>query len=154
MDFGFNDEQQEIQRTAREFLSARFTPEKVRGLAESRGYDHALWSEICELGWPGIAIDEAHGGQGLAMVELVILCEELGYACAPTPFLSNAAAGLLIDATGTDEQRERWPAAPRRSRRTRRRSCPTPRALQWWCSPRATGYGRSRPPAPRSSPSR
>ena len=108
MDFGFTDEQQEIQRTAREFLSARFTPEKVRELAESRSYDDALWSEICELGWPGIAIDEAHGGQGLAMLELVILCEELGYACAPTPFLSNAAAGLLIDATGTDEQRERW----------------------------------------------
>jgi alkylation response protein AidB-like acyl-CoA dehydrogenase len=108
MDFGFNDEQQEIQRTAREFLSARFTPEKVRELAESRSYDDALWSEICQLGWPGIAIDEAHGGQGLAMLELVILCEELGYACAPTPFLSNAAAGLLIDMTGTDEQRERW----------------------------------------------
>ena len=42
MDFGFTDEQQEIQRTAREFLSARFTPEKVRELAESRSYDDAL----------------------------------------------------------------------------------------------------------------
>ena len=36
------------------------------------------------------------GGQGLGMVELVILCEELGYACAPAPFLSNAAAGLVL----------------------------------------------------------
>ena len=108
MDFGFNDEQQEIQRTAHEFLSARFPPEKVRELAESRTYDEGQWSEICGLGWPGIAIDEAHGGQGLGMVELVILCEELGYACAPTPFLSNAAAGLLILAAGTGEQREGW----------------------------------------------
>jgi alkylation response protein AidB-like acyl-CoA dehydrogenase len=107
MDFGFNDEQQEIQRTAREFLSARFPPEKIRELSESRSYDGALWREICELGWPGIAIDEAHGGQGLGMVELVILCEELGYACAPTPFLSNTAAGLFID-SGSDEQREHW----------------------------------------------
>ena len=108
MDFGFNDEQQEIQRTAREFLAARFTPEKVRELAESRSYDDSLWNEISELGWPGIAIDEAHGGQGLGMIELVILCEELGYACAPTPFLSNAAAGLLIDAVGGDEHRDEW----------------------------------------------
>jgi alkylation response protein AidB-like acyl-CoA dehydrogenase len=108
VDFGFNDEQQEIQRTAREFLAARFTPEKVRELAESRTYDDALWSEICELGWPGIAIDEEHGGQGLGMLELVILCEQLGYACAPTPFLSNAATGLVIDSVGGDEQRERW----------------------------------------------
>jgi alkylation response protein AidB-like acyl-CoA dehydrogenase len=108
MDFGFNDEQQEIQRTAREFLSARFPAEKVRELAESRTYDDALWREICGLGWPGIAIDEAHGGQGLGMVELVILCEELGYACAPTPFLSNAAAGLIVRAAGTGEQHEGW----------------------------------------------
>jgi alkylation response protein AidB-like acyl-CoA dehydrogenase len=107
MDFGFNEEQQEIQRTAREFLSARFPPEKVRELAESRTYDGALWREISDLGWSGIAIDEAYGGQGLGMVELVILCEELGYACAPTPFLSNAAAGLFIG-SGSDEQRQRW----------------------------------------------
>jgi alkylation response protein AidB-like acyl-CoA dehydrogenase len=107
MDFGFNEEQQEIQRTAREFLSARFPPEKVRELAESRTYDDALWREISDLGWSGIAIDEAYGGQGLGMVELVILCEELGYACAPTPFLSNAAAGLFIG-SASDEQRQRW----------------------------------------------
>jgi alkylation response protein AidB-like acyl-CoA dehydrogenase len=108
MDFGFNDEQQEIKRTAREFLADRFSPEKVRELAESRTYDDALWSEICELGWPGIAIDEAHGGQGLGLIELVILSEELGFACAPTPFLSNAAAGEMIQVAGSDEQRERW----------------------------------------------
>jgi alkylation response protein AidB-like acyl-CoA dehydrogenase len=108
MDFGFNDEQEEIKRTAHEFLSARFPPEKVRELAEARAYDDALWREICELGWPGIAIDEARGGQGLGMVELVILCEELGYACAPVPYLSNAAAGLAIALAGSDEQREGW----------------------------------------------
>jgi alkylation response protein AidB-like acyl-CoA dehydrogenase len=108
MDFGFNDEQEEIKRTAHEFLSARFPPEKVRELAEARAYDDTLWREICELGWPGIAIDEAHGGQGLGMVELVILCEELGYACAPVPYLSNAAAGLAIEVAGSDEQREGW----------------------------------------------
>jgi alkylation response protein AidB-like acyl-CoA dehydrogenase len=108
MDFGFNDEQEEIKRTAHEFLSARFPPEKVRELAEARAYDDALWREICELGWPGIAIDEAHGGQGLGMVELVILSEELGYACAPVPYLSNAAAGLAFAVAGSDEQREGW----------------------------------------------
>jgi len=106
MDFGLTDEQEEIKRTAHEFLSARFTPERVRELGESRSYDDALWKQICELGWPGIAIDEEHGGQGLGMVELVILCEELGYACAPTPFLSNTAAGLFIDAGASDDQRE------------------------------------------------
>ena len=34
--------------------------------------------------------------------------EELGYALAPVPFLSNAAAGLLIQSAGSDEQKQRW----------------------------------------------
>jgi alkylation response protein AidB-like acyl-CoA dehydrogenase len=42
------------------------------------------------------------------MIELAILSEELGYACAPTPFLSNAAAGLALAAAGSEEQRARY----------------------------------------------
>jgi alkylation response protein AidB-like acyl-CoA dehydrogenase len=108
MDFGFNDEQQAIKETARQMLANRSPLSKVREAAESRAYDDALWKEISELGWPGIAIAEDHGGQGLGMVELAILCEELGYACAATPFISNASAGLFIEQAGSDEQRERW----------------------------------------------
>jgi alkylation response protein AidB-like acyl-CoA dehydrogenase len=108
VDFGFNDEQQAIKETAREMLASRSPLSVVREAAESRTYPDSLWNEIRELGWPGIAIGEEHGGQGLGMVELVILAEELGYACAPTPFLSNAIAGLVIDAGGSDEQRETW----------------------------------------------
>jgi alkylation response protein AidB-like acyl-CoA dehydrogenase len=109
MDFDFNDEQREIKSTAREFIASRFKPEKVRELAESDSpYDDALWKEMCDLGWPGIAIAEEHGGQGLGVVELVILQEELGYACAPSPMISNAFAGAVIEAAGSDEQRERW----------------------------------------------
>jgi alkylation response protein AidB-like acyl-CoA dehydrogenase len=109
MEFGFNDEQQEIKSTARDFLQSRFKPEKVRELAESGSpYDDALWAEICELGWPGIAIDEEYGGQGLGVVELVILQEELGHALAPSPFIANAYAGAMIQGAGSDEQRSRW----------------------------------------------
>src|SRR3712207_3158523 len=63
---------------------------------------------MCELGWPGIFIGEEHGGQGLGVLELGILSEELGYALAPSPFLSNAAAGLVIQHAGSQEQKERW----------------------------------------------
>jgi alkylation response protein AidB-like acyl-CoA dehydrogenase len=38
----------------------------------------------------------------------VILMEELGYALAPVPFLSNAAAGLVLQAGGSEEQKARW----------------------------------------------
>ncbi len=109
MEFGFSDEQREIKSTAHEFLSARFKPERVRELAESESpYDDDVWTEMCELGWPGIAIPEEHGGQGLGTVELVILQEELGYACAPSPLVSNAYAGAVLADAGSDEQKRRW----------------------------------------------
>jgi len=109
VDFDLSDEQREIKSTAREFIAARFRPEKVRELAESENpYDDAIWAEMCELGWPGIAISERYGGQGLGVVELVILQEELGYACAPSPMISNAFAGALIETTGSDVQKSRW----------------------------------------------
>ena len=108
MNFDFTDDQQAIKRTANELLGARFKPERVRELAEAGSYDDDAWKEMSELGWAGIFIDEEHGGQGLGIVELAILMEELGYALAPVPFLSNAAAGLALQFAGTDEQKQRW----------------------------------------------
>jgi alkylation response protein AidB-like acyl-CoA dehydrogenase len=70
--------------------------------------DMALWKELCELGWPGIAIAETHGGQGLGTIELAILCEELGRTLAPVPFLGSAMAATVIEQAGSPEQRERW----------------------------------------------
>ena len=80
----------------------------MREHAEAGTTDEALWSELCELGWPGIAISEEYGGQGLGTIELSILCEELGRVVAPVPFLPSVIAATLIEHAGSPEQRERW----------------------------------------------
>jgi alkylation response protein AidB-like acyl-CoA dehydrogenase len=108
MDFDLTEDQREIKRVAHELLSARSPMAKVREAADAAEYDPELWREIVGLGWPGIAVAETYGGQGLGAVELAVLLEELGYACAATPFLSTAAAAAVIQAAGNDEQRERW----------------------------------------------
>ncbi|HYM56286.1 MAG TPA: acyl-CoA dehydrogenase family protein [Solirubrobacteraceae bacterium] len=108
MDFGLTDDQRDIQRTARDLLAERARPERVREHAEAGSVDEALWRELCELGWAGIAIAEEHGGQGLGRIELSILCEELGRTVAPVPFLPSALAATLIEHAGSPEQQERW----------------------------------------------
>ena len=108
MNFGLSVDQREIQNTARALLEARFSSQRVRELIESTDYDHAVWQEVVELGWPGIAASSELGGAGLGMVELVVLQEELGRSLAPLPFLSVAAAALLIEAAGSRTQQERW----------------------------------------------
>ncbi len=107
MNFGFNDEQSEIKSTAHSFAASRFKPDAVRSQIEDApgSFDEGVWKELCELGWAGIAIEEEYGGQGLGMVELVILCEELGYTVAPTPFLANACAGIALQWAGSDDQK-------------------------------------------------
>src|SRR3954454_14578681 len=108
MDFGLTDDQRDIQRTARELVADRAKPERVREHAEAGTTDTELWRELSELGWPGIAVAEEHGGQGLGTVELGILCEELGRSVAPVPFLPTVLAATLIEHGGSDEQRSRW----------------------------------------------
>jgi alkylation response protein AidB-like acyl-CoA dehydrogenase len=108
MNFDFSEDQRTIKATARELLASRSPFERVREAAEAQRYDDALWRELCELGWPGIAVGEEHGGQGLGAVELAVLLEELGYAVAATPLLGSALAALAIEHAGSDEQRARW----------------------------------------------
>jgi alkylation response protein AidB-like acyl-CoA dehydrogenase len=108
MDFGFTDDQREIQRTARDLLADRASAARVREHAEARTTDESLWQELSELGWPGIAVSESYGGQGLGQIELSILCEELGRSLAPVPFLGSAMAAAVIEHGGSEEQRERW----------------------------------------------
>ena len=108
MNFDFTEDQHEIKRTARELLAKRSGVEQVREAAEGEAYDESLFTELRELGWTGIAIDEQYGGAGLGVVELMILCEELGYALAASPFLANALGGLMIEHAGSDEQRAKW----------------------------------------------
>lgn len=109
MYFDLNDEQQAIRSTAHDFLASRFKSERIREIAASDdGFDASGWKEMAELGWAGLALPEEWGGQGLGTVELAVLFEEMGYALAPSPLLSNTIAGLALAAGGSDEQKERW----------------------------------------------
>ena len=109
MYFDLTDEQQAIKQTAHDFLASRFKSERIREIAASEsGFDESGWQEMAELGWAGLALPEEWGGQGLGIVDLAVLFEEMGYALAPSPLLSNTIAGLAIAAGGSDEQRERY----------------------------------------------
>ena len=109
MYFDLTDEQQAIKATARDFLAARYKSERIRELAESElGFEGSDWEEMAGLGWTGLALPEEWGGQGLGIVELAVLFEELGYALAPSPLLSTTVAGLALSVNGTEAQKDRW----------------------------------------------
>jgi alkylation response protein AidB-like acyl-CoA dehydrogenase len=60
--------------------------------AAPHGYDTSVWSAMAEQGWLGIEIPEEEGGLGLGLVEVAVLCEELGRRLVAAPFLPSVLA--------------------------------------------------------------
>src|SRR6185295_16605950 len=105
IDFGLTEDQEALQRAAREFLAAECPPALVRANAESGdGIPRGLYKKMAELGWMGLVVPEKLGGLGLSTVRSGLVAEEVGGAGLPRPFLPTQ---LVIEALlkgGTDAQ--------------------------------------------------
>ena len=89
MDLELSDDQEELRDNVRQVLEGSCGPDVVRAVHEATGDADELWAQMCELYWPALGIDEAHGGLGLSFVEIGLLAEELGRANAPGPLLAT-----------------------------------------------------------------
>jgi len=100
VNFAFNEEQEELRKTVRQFLEAKSPESAVREQMDTEaGYDAAVWSQMGEqLGLQGLVIPEEFGGSGYGFIELVVVLEEMGRALLCAPFFSSAvlAAQTLI----------------------------------------------------------
>ncbi len=110
MDLGFNETQQMLQNSAREFLSQECPHSLVREMEQDpKGYPDQLWKSIVDLGWTGVAFPQKYGGTEGSFVDLAVLVEELGRALAPSPFFSTVVMGgmTILDA-GSDAQKDEY----------------------------------------------
>jgi alkylation response protein AidB-like acyl-CoA dehydrogenase len=89
MDLELSEDEAALRDNVRSVLASACPPSVVRAVFDGTGDAAALWGQMVELGWPGLAVAEQHGGLGLGAVEVVIVAEELGRAVAPGPFLAT-----------------------------------------------------------------
>jgi alkylation response protein AidB-like acyl-CoA dehydrogenase len=68
----------------------------------ARGYDAAVWAAMAEQGWLALEVPEDEDGLGLGMVEVAVLCEQIGRRLVAAPFLSSV---LALGALSTAEAR-------------------------------------------------
>ena len=110
MDFGLSEEQEMLQKMARDFLTTRCPKAVVKELeADEKGYSPELWREMAELGWMGLAFPEKYGGGGMSFLDLSVLLEEQGRACSPGPFFSTVIlGGLPIMDIGDEAQKQEY----------------------------------------------
>ena len=108
MPIALTDDHRELGDVARSFLTAQKARLASRALLDADTETRPpFWSELAELGWLGLHIDEQYGGSGYGLPELVVVIDELGRAAAPGPFVPTTAVSSVVAAFGTAEQKAR-----------------------------------------------
>ncbi|MEM6961888.1 MAG: acyl-CoA dehydrogenase [Myxococcota bacterium] len=110
MDFKLSEEQQLIQKTARDFAEAEVA-KKARELDRSGRWPTELVSQMGELGLMGVAIPEAYGGAGADNLSYALAVEEVSRACASTGVILSVNNSLACDPLlhfGSDAQRKEF----------------------------------------------
>jgi len=89
---------------AERLLDDRATGEHLKSLLEAPGsFDHELWKQCAELGWPAAAVEERQGGLGLGFEALSLLNEKLGAHTVSLPLIPAAVIADALAQAGTDD---------------------------------------------------
>lgn len=98
MDPKLSETQELLRRTAADFFAREYPLERMREVyASAAGWDERMWRSLQALGWESAPFPEDVGGFDGSFLEASVLLEELGKACAATPFPhSTIAAGLAL----------------------------------------------------------
>ncbi|CAI7975306.1 Acyl-CoA dehydrogenase [Frankia sp. Hr75.2] len=95
MDLKLSAEQRALVASFAELLAKHAPPERVRA-AEPVGFDPVLWAVLRDVGVVEMAVPEEHGGWGAALLDLVLVAEQVGAAVAPAPVVETQAAASLL----------------------------------------------------------
>jgi alkylation response protein AidB-like acyl-CoA dehydrogenase len=117
MNLALSDEQVFLREAARGTLSRFKTLEAAREALD--GNDGALpdlWPTAKEAGWPGLLIDESHGGAGLDVFDAMLVLSECGRVLAGIALLGHLpATAILGDAPNASGMLEALATGERRA---------------------------------------
>ena len=122
MNLALSDEQEFLREAARGALSRFKTLEAAREALDAQqgggggGQLPDLWPTACEAGWPGLLIDESHGGAGLDAFDAMLVLGECGRVLAGVPLLGHLpASAILADAPRVAEYLPKLASGERRA---------------------------------------
>ena len=103
-------DEQELQGTLRDFLTAQLPPAALRSALDSgTGYSVSLHARLTgELGLGGLTIPEEFGGLGMSQAEACVVHAELGRALYPGPFLPGCLAATALLGSGDTAACKHW----------------------------------------------
>ena len=95
-----------IRDSADDFLTREAPAARMREIEWAREPDEELWRQMVELGWTGLPIAEAHGGQGAELVDLGVLIEQLSRHALLSPYPQTMLAAATVQRHGDEELRQ------------------------------------------------
>jgi len=108
---GIDDDHVALRDTVSRWTESHCPPAAARALLDAeREILPDFWDDIARLGWLGLHVPEADGGSGYGMVEIAVVLEEMGRACAPGPMLPTVIVAAAIDRFGSEPIRSVLPA--------------------------------------------
>jgi butyryl-CoA dehydrogenase len=105
-----SEEQQQLQKSVREFAAAEVKP-LAKENDETGKYPRGLFQKAAELGLTGVAIPEAEGGAGMDHISYAIVIEEISRVCASTGVILSVQNSLYCDPIhrfGTEDQKKKF----------------------------------------------
>ncbi|MFH1125413.1 MAG: acyl-CoA dehydrogenase family protein, partial [Pseudomonadota bacterium] len=110
MDFEFTKEQMDVQKAARDFAEKELTKEYILEIERAHRFPKEVYKKACELGFVGIDIPEQYGGQGLGLIERVLIAEEF-CRCGSAVGHFSSGPGLGVETilwSGNEEQKKKY----------------------------------------------
>lgn len=98
LDLLAGDVERDLRATVRDLLADRCPSSAVTALYDGdRTLVAPLWRALSsDLGLAGLLVPESAGGAGATAQEAAAVLDELGYACAPVPFLTSAVIATSV----------------------------------------------------------
>ena len=109
MSLAITDAHRELAAVARSFADRHALLGRARSCLDAP--DEQIddgWKDLAAIGWLGLHVPEAYGGQGYGLAELAVVIEELGRVVAPGPFLPTVIAAAVIAGADDEALAERW----------------------------------------------
>ncbi len=78
MNLALTDEQRQLRAVVRSFLEKLCTKDWLDELEERQAYPYDLFDGLAEMGLFGVGVPVEDGGFGGGMIEIAVICEELG----------------------------------------------------------------------------
>ncbi|MCB1741399.1 MAG: acyl-CoA dehydrogenase family protein [Gammaproteobacteria bacterium] len=99
-----NEDQELIRDSAERLIAASYDFEsRQRRLAQGAAFSAEMWQQFAELGWLGMALDEADGGIGAGPTELAIIARAFGQGLVTEPYLASVVLGAELLRRGASE---------------------------------------------------